>query len=521
MFCSCGGVDLEGLEEPTDGFSYVGKAAYEKLRSKHSQSWRENWSLSSGRVVGRVQDTPQNTWADPTDPPEGHSDWLPQKMAEVMGKTQSWCDVSSLSPPDGLFMECMKTAMKTINATAKQKGGDPIIIRMIFGTFTSEMPLSILRTDCHAVLKELVQGIEEDDGCNLQVWVGTWRTETSWNHAKIIAVDGKHLYQGGHNMWTAHYLQGNPVHDLSMQAEGQCAHDGHVFLNKQWDFIKSKASSIFGRIVECFPDWMPMATLSHVAVSSFPVNGKTETFPPQYDKGRYTWNGGREHLPMITMGRYGHISQGLCTGKYEAPEDAFTAMFDAAKQVIRVAQQDIGPVSIDKIPVSGTWPANYLDAFGRALKRGVQIEIVLTTSGSQPGTEPHQAYGNGWDCADVASEIIKFVKDKVSDAAELERIMKNQVRLTYMRQAHKNAWEDGRTMAFHTKHFIVDDIAYYIGSQNFYACDLAEWGIVIDDADQTKKVIEEYWNPLWTNSYREGQDYNIDGLLEGYLNAPE
>jgi len=31
------------------------------------------------------------------------------------------------------------------------------------------------------------------------------------------------------------------------------------------------------------------------------------------------------------------------------------------------------------------------------------------------------------------------------------------------------------TMGNHSKHFIVDDIATYIGSQNLYVCDLAEW----------------------------------------------
>ena len=43
------------------------------------------------------------------------------------------------------------------------------------------------------------------------------------------------------------------------------------------------------------------------------------------------------------------------------------------------------------------------------------------------------------------------------------------------------------------KHFIIDDICCYIGSQNLYICDLAEWGVVIDDAPSVKKIKEEYW----------------------------
>merc|ERR1711865_1253551 len=69
-------------------------------------------------------------------------------------------------------------------------------------------------------------------------------------------------------------------------------------------------------------------------------------------------------------------------------------------------------------------------------------------------------------------------------------------------------------MGMHAKHFIIDDRAYYIGSQNLYACDFAEWGILIDDPAQTKKCMTEYWNPLWKASFT-GQDCNDDNVMDG------
>ena len=69
-------------------------------------------------------------------------------------------------------------------------------------------------------------------------------------------------------------------------------------------------------------------------------------------------------------------------------------------------------------------------------------------------------------------------------------------------------------MGMHAKHFIVDDIATYIGSQNLYICDLAEWGVVIDDEAQTQKIMEEYWNPLWKYSYT-GEDVDVDAVMDG------
>jgi hypothetical protein len=45
------------------------------------------------------------------DPPDGHSDWFPIKMGEIMKQTKTWCDVISLSPPDGKFLEELRDAI--------------------------------------------------------------------------------------------------------------------------------------------------------------------------------------------------------------------------------------------------------------------------------------------------------------------------------------------------------------------------------------------------------------------------
>ena len=64
-------------------------------------------------------------------------DWFPQKMCEIMSKTKYWCDVMSLTPPDGIFLKKMKEAIETISANAEQ----PVIIRMMFGNIVG-MPVA-------------------------------------------------------------------------------------------------------------------------------------------------------------------------------------------------------------------------------------------------------------------------------------------------------------------------------------------------------------------------------------------
>ena len=67
---------------------------------------------------------------------------------------------------------------------------------------------------------------------------------------------------------------------------------------------------------------------------------------------------------------------------------------------------------------------------------------------------------------------------------------------------------------FTAKHFIVDDIACYIGSQNLYICDLAEWGVVIDNPEQVESIKESYWDPMWKTSWI-ADDCDVHEVMDG------
>jgi len=219
------------------------------------------------------------------------------------------------------------------------------------------------------------------------------------------------------------------------------------------------------------------------------------------------------------MGRYGAI---LATAR--PSDDAIVAMLDSAQQVVHMALQDLGPITLIGLPgpiaVPGcVWPEAYLSALGRGIwERGVDVEIAVSNPGSVPGgLSPTQAlYGNGWTCADVAAEVIKTISEQYDDVTdeELRQKVSENLRVCYIKEARGNKWQDDLTMGMHAKHFIVDDICYYIGSQNLYIADLAEWGLVIDDPTQTQKVMNEYWNPLWKASYT-GTDCDDQEVMDG------
>jgi len=133
--------DEDSGDETTDKqarkLSHVGQAAYEVLRTRHEDSHLVMWDVTTGKVVGKMDQTPKGDYFETEDePPEGHSDWFPEKMAKIVKRTKEWCDIMSLGPPDGLFMEKLKEAIEHLNDKATEK--DPIVIRMCFGNIIGE-----------------------------------------------------------------------------------------------------------------------------------------------------------------------------------------------------------------------------------------------------------------------------------------------------------------------------------------------------------------------------------------------
>lgn len=577
-------------DDDAQSLSHVGQAAYDCLRYQHVLAHHKLWNVTSGKVMaidatplqafltetttrklGVVEedndndnDNSNNNDNQPTpittvvySDQEGHSDWFPRKLGQLVSQTEIWCDVTSLAPPDGLFLQELRKALTLLHSKQTH-----IIVRLLFGNIIG-MPVN-----CTAVMNQLTVGIPHED-TKLQIWVGAWRRGVSWNHSKLIAIDGHVLHTGGHNLWDDHYCRHDPVHDLSMELHGRVAHDGHLYANAQWEFIEFMQQSCCGWVIDKLPDSLPLVLKTRVTVSEFPPR-KVSIFPPLYRKGvvpRQPPNRQERasHVPIITMGRYGKLTP----FQRRPSDDAIMAMLQSAKTVIHLALQDLGPVCIPgtKIALPGcVWPKEYLSALGKVIwERGVDVEIVLSNPNSIPGglTATEANYGNGWSCVDVAAEIIKTIREQYPTAqdGQLRQKVRDNLRVCFLREAKLGQrWKDGMTMAMHAKHFIVDDTCYYVGSQNLYIwyvvlefrgresvvattkgiyadcilllsfdSDLAEWGVVVDHPGETTRIMNEYWDPLWKASYTpedcdvqavmDGLDINRDGEDPNHLSA--
>jgi hypothetical protein len=363
--------------------SHVGKAAYEVLRTKHSKYHKELWNITAGEMEGKIQFTPRNafTRGDEDPPTSGHDEWFPEKVAEVISRTEQWCDIMTLNPPDGLFMDSIKKALAEL--CKREVVINRIIVRMIFGNILG-MPCN-----CNRLLAEFTRDLPSDAHKKLRLWVGAWRKGTTWNHAKIIAVDGKFLWTGGHNWWDYHYLRHDPVVDISIQLNGPCAIDAHYYANKQWNYIQRYQSTCRGQFIDkCISDAIELPLQSRVSVTEFP-SGSSE-FPPSYQLGKQhkvTSNrqkqmvnasvGSKSYVPVITLGRQGTLLQ-----KARPSDDAIIAMIEATKTIVRLSLQDLGPI---KVPGTSnclpglSWPRKYFTALAKIIwEKDANVEIVVS-----------------------------------------------------------------------------------------------------------------------------------------------
>jgi len=203
------------------------------------------------------------------------------------------------------------------------------------------------------------------------------------------------------------------------------------------------------------------------------------------------------------------------------------------------------------------WPRGILLKLAEAiLVRNVKLDIVLCNPFCYPcqtTTEPHivdgstkplprvaaNIYGYGWELDDFVYALTRTIwmkKKKLEEAAKrnrdkaraierkkeihdlnaekLGKMFEDYLRLATLRVCKDRKigdkqlsgdqwWPSGEPVGTHTKSFIVDDECYYLGSQNLYNCNHAEWGYIVDNQREAEKYLEEYWNHMWKYSYEE------------------
>jgi phosphatidylserine/phosphatidylglycerophosphate/cardiolipin synthase-like enzyme len=390
----------------------------------------------------------------------GHSDTLYDDIYSLVVTAKSTVEITSLSPPDGRFEAALRNAI-----TYLSHSGAAVRVRVLWGAIPGA-ELSGATPAPADVLQSLARDV--DPTAPLRVGVAALRASVvSWNHAKIVAVDGETAIVGGHNMWTKHYLQQAPVHDISMRVSGGAALSAAKFSDVLWHHT-------------CQPPTNLDASAEIAAVPTRDAVCESTPFPASSGAG------GARVVTVARLGTMGDL----------ASDDAMVALIDSAKTQIRISQQDIGPIG-----AGAEWPEPYLRALSDALARGVDIELVVSNVGATPGglVAGSSSYSNGWTPGDVVARLADYA---TANGTDISQSLCSHFHATSLRPGPDDAWPDGTTFANHAKLAIVDDSAFYIGSQNWYPANLFELGYIVDDPDAARQLVDAYYSKVWASSSR-------------------
>ena len=419
-------------------------------------------------VLGGTCRPVRATIARPGDAPRtlcaGHSDAMVDQVYDLIASAESFVDISSLTPPDGRFTAAIRNALSVLS-----RSGRAIRVRVLYGIIPGGALAGAVSVP-EDVLPQLAR--ELADASQLSLAVGAYRSGLeSWDHAKIISIDHRVALVGGHNLLTRHYLQRSPALDLSMVVTGGAAAHASEFLEEMWRFT-------------CRPDFVSTA-----AIATYPTAiDACAPLQPTVRAGT-----GTAGVRIIGVGRYGRIGD-------NAADEALVALIDAAQHSLRLSQQDIGGLVHD-------WPEPTVRALVSAVVRGVSVQLVISNKDAYPDrlTGGSAAYSNGWTPADVIAELAAYAQthtELVPAGMDAATELCARFSVASLRLGGDDQWPDGAKFANHAKLVLADDTAFYIGSQNLYPANLAEYGYIVDDPVAAAQVHRDYFAKVWSGSQR-------------------
>jgi len=406
----------------------------------------------------------------------GHSDALVLQVHDLIASAQRRVDITLLQPaPDTRFLGAVHDALETL-----ARRGRPVTVRLIVGQYPPD------NVDVPAFYKVLMSGLDSIPNARLTVAVAAFRScvvfedcdSYSWNHAKIVTVDGVDALVGGHNLWSQDYLIDEPVSDLSMRLHGPAAASAARYADRLWDYVCAnrdrKASISFASTTgDCpAPATLPPAV---------PARGGT---------------------PVLAVGRLG---AGITKDFANQSELARDLMLGAARHEIRIVQQDLG-FGLGRADV--LFPDSTIDRLVDFLRQGRgDIYIVLSNPGARGRSG--STYSNDVSLQALAKHLRQEVQRRFEAREPLSRyeirrgpdpvnaMLCDHVHLAPYRLGPYASWPDGAPIANHAKLWMVDGRAFYIGSDNMYPVNLQEFGYIVDDARAAQELTDAYWTPLW------------------------
>ena len=380
-------------------------------------------------------------------------------------------DISSLEPyATGHFLDAIARGLERMAAR-----GERATVRILFGNnpYSHETNEGLVE-----MLRRLTRKLDPR-ACLLTIHACRMFTcldglKSSWNHAKIVAADGRSCVVGGHNLWSGDYFAGGPVHDLSALLTGHGTLQTHLYLDHLWRWVGNNLNNASEAPRAFSVGWKAGVITEGSTPASVALEAEAE--------------GG---IPALALARYG------CGVRTDEPfpnpaAGSAAAAFRLAQRSILISQMDFalrwnGP---------SVWPDQVMEVLIDGLtdpKKQLEVKIVVTEPDGLSGSGGHYSFG------ETPQGVIEEFKKRIGS-----RPLTGSLMIAPIRFRHGiNEWEvEGKKIKVttHAKLWMIDERTFHIGSDNIYPHNLQEFGYVIEDPEVAAGVLRTYWNPLWENS---------------------
>jgi phosphatidylserine/phosphatidylglycerophosphate/cardiolipin synthase-like enzyme len=410
----------------------------------------------------------------------GQADAVIDRFYQPIVGAQHAVDVTLLAPaPDVRFLSALRDAI-----TELARSGRYVTVRLLVGQYPPN------DVDTKGFLAELIRDAKMVPGSRIVIYVAAMRScggditcqSYSWNHAKIVAVDGRVAVVGGHNMWTQDYLIDRPVHDISMQITGGAARDAHRFADKLWAYVCEHDDPL--HVVSSYSYSAGKPGIMPGCLATIPLP------PAASSKG--------SGIPVLAIGRLGSGMTSHFANQDDLARDLF---FGAAQHSILVAQQDVA-FSLPGQPVT-LYPQETLAIWANFILSGRgDVYVVLSSDGAVGRSK--STYSNGIKIDEVANKLLDVAKAHSSlPQSALVELLCRHFHLAPFRFGPDASWPHKVPIGNHGKFWMVDNRYFYIGSDNLYPVDLQEFGYIVDSVPAAIDIRREYWDPLWRWSRRD------------------
>jgi phosphatidylserine/phosphatidylglycerophosphate/cardiolipin synthase-like enzyme len=432
------------------------------------------YNLTSGNALERdwIVQTP-NLWGQPSKIGKIEST-LPARLKDLIAGARHSVDIAALQPaPDGAFLDAMREGLAML-----ARSGHAVEVRVLVGTYPLGADL-----DAKALLEALMRDARGEPRSRLSLHVAGMRSclgdkacdSYTWNHAKVVAVDGARVFSGGHNFWSQDYFGKEPVHDLSLFMTGPAAADATGFLNALWGFVCRRNGSDGPGAAQTFS----LKSGGQIG-SDCLAQIKTPPSPA------------RDRIRVLSVARLG---AGITEDFANHNDLARDLLLGAARQSIFIAQQDLGFTLGRTDPL---WPESTLERLADflLLDKG-DVFIVLSNANARAPTG--ESYSNGVALESVARKIrdVAMTRGNGRNEASVNQLLCRRLHIAPLRFGPDASWPENRAFANHSKFIMVDERAFYIGSDNLYPVNLQEFGYMIEDRAASLQLKREYWEKLW------------------------